>query len=171
MINKCILTAVSVMLHFTLIGQVNPSWSLWLENNSYPLTISDIPGNNNLHFLREVLKDKKIVFLGEDSHGVSEFTLLKTMIIKYLHDSLNFDVLAFETNCGDAFSANLRMGGSGTGAAIHNSISALWQVEEIKPLFDYIIHTHSTKEPLNLAGVDFILSNGITATGAWEEQY
>jgi len=53
-----------------------------------------------------VLKDKRIVFLGENAHGVSEFTTMKARLIRYLHEELGFDVLAFESNVADAYAAN-----------------------------------------------------------------
>ena len=148
------------LYHFTLFSQVNPTWGKWIKNNSFELSITDTVNLHDLSFLKQVLKDKKIVFLGENSHGVSEFTLLKSRIIRYLHDSLGFDVLVFESNAADAFAANMTISTSDVHMCIYNSISWLWHVEEIVPLFNFIKESHATKNPLNIAGVDITMSNG-----------
>lgn len=148
------------LLSLTSFGQVNSAWEKWIQANSYGISLSDTNNFNDLSFFKEVLKDKKIVFLGENSHGVSEFTLSKSRMIRYLHDSLGFDVLAFESNAGDAYYSNKNISTSAVQTTIYNSLSSLWHVEEIVPLFNYIKNTHATENPLNVAGVDFIASNG-----------
>ena len=144
----------------TSFGQVNPSWEKWIQANSFGVSISDTNDLHDLSFLKEILKNKKIIFLGENSHGVAEFTLLKSRMVRYLHDSLGFDVLAFESNAGDAYNANINIPTSDVQTSIYNSLSSLWHVEEIVPLFNYIKNTHANENPLNVAGVDFIASNG-----------
>jgi erythromycin esterase len=52
--------------------------------------------NYNFNFIKQPLANKKYVFLGENEHGDGETLLLKTKLIKYLHDSLGFDVLLLE---------------------------------------------------------------------------
>lgn len=141
-------------------GQNNPAWEKWIQANSLGVSLSDTNDLHDLSFLKEILKNKKIVFLGENSHGVAEFTLLKSRMIRYLHDSLGFDVLAFESNSGDAYGADIHIPTANVQTSIYNSISSLWHVEEIVPLFNYIKNTHSTKNPLHVAGVDFLASNG-----------
>jgi erythromycin esterase len=88
------------------LGQNNSEWDKWIKSNSYGLALSDTGNYQDLSNLKNILKDNKVVFLGENSHGVSEFTLLKSRMIRYLHDSLGFDVLAFESNASDAYYAN-----------------------------------------------------------------
>ena len=148
-----------LMFHFTIFGQVNPTSQNWIKNNSYDISLDDTVNYKDLSFLRQVLKDKRIVFLGENAHGVSEFTTMKARLIRYLHEELGFDVLAFESNLADAYAANLLIKDSDVLTSIHNSISLLWHVEEIVPLFNYIKKTHSTTNPINVAGVDLNLCN------------
>jgi erythromycin esterase len=158
---KTFFLILSIILgNITLLSQVNPVWQQWIKNNSYELSISDTIHFHDLDFLKQVLKDKKIVFLGENSHGVSEFTLLKSRLIRYLHAELGFNVLAFESNAGDAFASNLIIPFTSGLNSIYNSISTMWHVKEIVTLFNYIRETHNTKNPLNVAGVDITMSNG-----------
>jgi erythromycin esterase len=144
----------------TVSGQNNSEWETWIKSNSYGLALSDTSNYEDLSILKKILKDRNIVFLGENSHGVSEFTLLKSRMIRYLHDSLGFDVLAFESNAGDAYYANSKIKTSDIQTSIYNSLSSLWHTEEIVPLFNYVKRTHLTKSPLIISGVDFITSNG-----------
>jgi erythromycin esterase len=149
-----------MMGSLTSFSQVNTIWQQWIKNNSHAISITDTNSFQDLAFLNEVLKDKNIVFLGENSHGVSEFTLLKSRMIRYLHQELGFDVLAFETNAADAYAANLILPSTDALTSIYNSISTLWHVDEIVPLFTYIKGTYATKNPLNIAGIDITMSNG-----------
>ena len=48
-----------------------------------------------LTFLDIVLKDKRIVLLGESSHGTEEYSQTKFQLIRYLHEKLGFNVLLF----------------------------------------------------------------------------
>src|ERR1043166_2076852 len=107
-------------------GQSSAEWNKWIKNNSYGLSLSDTNSYQDLAFLKDVLKDKRIVFLGENGHGVSEFTTLKSRMIRFLHDSLGFDVLAFESNLGDAYCANSQITRSDNQTSIYNSLSSLW---------------------------------------------
>jgi erythromycin esterase len=158
---KKYLTVISLLLvNFSLYSQINAKWEQWVKNNTIELSLTDNINFQDLSFLNKLLKDKRVVFLGENSHGVAEYTLLKSRMITYMHDSLGFDVLAFETNAGDAFAANQTISNSDVNTCIYNSISTLWHVEEIVPLFGYIRKTHITNNPLNIAGIDITMSNG-----------
>lgn len=56
----------------------------------------------DFEFLKSVLSKNKVLFLGEKSHGEGTTTLAKTRLIKYLIDSLDYNVLAFESGIYDA---------------------------------------------------------------------
>jgi erythromycin esterase len=159
--SKKYLTVISFLLvNLSLFGQVNPKWEQWAKKNTLDLSLTDTLNYQDLSFLNTLLRDKRVVFLGENSHGVAEYTLLKSRMIRYMHDSLGFNVLAFETNAGDAFAANMSIPTSEVNTCLYNSISTLWHVEEIIPLFSCIKKTQTTKNPLNIAGIDITMSNG-----------
>jgi hypothetical protein len=54
----------------------------------------------DLDFLVDLLKNKKYVFIGESSHETAEQYILKTRLVKFLHQQLGFNVLAFEHQLG-----------------------------------------------------------------------
>jgi erythromycin esterase len=75
-----------------------PIEAQWLKDHHYPLrSIVFDKDFSNLVFLKEQLAGQRIVQLGESSHGVREFNLLKVRLIKYMHKELGFNVLAFES--------------------------------------------------------------------------
>ena len=135
----------------------------WIREHSHGIALSDTLNYNDLEFLDDLLKDKRIVFLGESGHGVAEYTLLKSRVIRYLHEKLDFNVLAFEVNSADAFAANYYNSFTNADSTIYNSISTLWHVEEIVPLFNYIIASHNSKDPIFVQGVDLTQSNASCA--------
>lgn len=61
----------------------------WFEKNTIEFT--------DFSFIKTALKDKKYVFIGESSHGANEFFELRSELSKYLIDSLNFEVVTFES--------------------------------------------------------------------------
>lgn len=77
-----------------------------------------------------------------------------------MHEELDFDVVAFECNAGDAFAANLEYPYEDADAALVNSISTFWHVQENIPLFNYINQSRLSSNPLYLAGIDITQSNG-----------
>lgn len=60
---------------------------------------------SDLAFLQPILADKRIVSLGEASHGATEYNSVKVRLIKYLHEKLGYNVIAFESNLADAAAA------------------------------------------------------------------
>lgn len=56
-------------------------------------------------FIKPILKDKRIVSLGEASHGASEYNSVKVRIVKFLHEQMGDSVIAFESNLSDATAA------------------------------------------------------------------
>lgn len=69
-----------------------------IRKNTYAID-SISPSDENyadLSFLKDILKDKKIVLLGEAGHGDGTTFEAKTRLIKYLHEDLHYNVLAFE---------------------------------------------------------------------------
>lgn len=53
--------------------------------------------NSDLQPLRSILSDKNIVLLGEPTHGEGNVFEEKTRLVKFLHEELNFGILAFES--------------------------------------------------------------------------
>ncbi|MGD8188376.1 erythromycin esterase family protein [Brevibacillus ginsengisoli] len=108
----------------------------------------------DLAFLKPLLKDKTVVCLGENFHRVAEYSSMKTRLIKYLHEELDFDVIAFESGLGDSFAAYENAGNLTSKEMMQRSIFPIWHSQETLGLFDYIKKQRGTKDPLYLAGYD-----------------
>lgn len=82
--------------HAYAMSKIQPEqWSSsggWIEQGKF----------SDLDMLIPLLADKRIVYLGENSHGVAEFSLVKTRMIQYLHQTLGYNIVAFESGLGDA---------------------------------------------------------------------
>jgi len=94
-------------------GQRNNSCyvkGIWKDNIiNYVRPIKSIESDNfsDISFLDTLLKDKQYVFIGESSHEVVEFYKMKTRLIKYLHEVLGFNVIAYEYDMGMASYFNI----------------------------------------------------------------
>jgi len=92
-------------------SQTREDWKNWLSDNAVSLNSinPEQTGSDariapekfaDLEALKPLLQDKRIVYLGESSHGAAQYNSAKTRLIQYLHQELGFNVIAFETNLG-----------------------------------------------------------------------
>ena len=122
-------------------ANVDTLYANWIEENYIPirsLTSSDF---SDLQFLKPILKDRKLVQLGESGHGVSEFDMVKVRLIKFLHQEMGFDVIAFESSLFECFYANENAPDLSPMDIMRNSIFGVWHAHETLALFDYIKST------------------------------
>lgn len=114
----------------------------------------------DLAFLKPILKDKTVVSLGENFHRVAEYSSMKTRLIKYLHEELDFDVIMFESGLGDAFMTYENADALTSKEMMERSIFPIWHSKETLGLFDYIKKEQKTDDPLYLAGYDMQFTSG-----------
>lgn len=93
---------------------------------------------------------RRIVQLGESGHGVADFNHAKVRLIKYLHEAMGFDVIAFESAVFECYSADARAATSAAASTMRDCIFGVWHTDEVVPLFEYIKSTHATSRPLRL---------------------
>ncbi|XOK62764.1 hypothetical protein ACJ7K1_06485 [Paenibacillus elgii] len=120
------------------------AWGNWMKSHAYalesiePETVSN--GSiekgkfKDLSFLKPLLMDKRIVYLGENSHGVAEYNQVKTRLIQYLHEELGFDVIAFESGMGNAAGAYARVESRTPEELMKDAIFGVWWSKETLPL-------------------------------------
>jgi erythromycin esterase len=139
----------------------NSAWVSWARVHHHPIaSVQTFEGDTfaDLQFFKTVLKDRRIVQLGESGHGVAEFNHAKVRLIKFLHQQMGFDVMAFESGLYECYNAN----GSGSAlTTMRSCIFGVWHTEEVRALFDYIVETRQTDRPLILAGFDTQVSSGM----------
>ncbi|MFS1518838.1 erythromycin esterase family protein [Bacillus sp. SCS-151] len=118
--------------------------SIELESSDY----------SDLEFLKDILKDKRVVMLGESSHGVSEYSLIKSRLIKFLHEELNYNVVAFESGLAEVNSTNEMLLDISPEKAMKNTLHPVWFTDHNMYLFKYIKEQRATKNPINIVGFD-----------------
>lgn len=151
-------------------------WKKWMSDHAYSLTSIEpepassqkIPSNKfeDLEMLKPILHDKRIVFLGESSHGVAQFNLVKTRLIQFLHQEMGYNVLAFESGLGDVMNAQGKIDKQAAQQTMKDAIFGVWWTKETLPLFEYAKTTQATEKPLVLAGFD-IQQQGAFTNGDW----
>ncbi|NQX44321.1 erythromycin esterase family protein [Paenibacillus tritici] len=109
---------------------------------------------SDLAFLKPILADKRLVSLGEASHGAAEYNSVKVRLVKFLHEKLGYNVLAFESNLADTAAAYTQIQKMTPEELMTSTVYGVWQVEENLPLFEYIAEQSRTEHPLLLTGFD-----------------
>lgn len=106
--------------------------------------------------LKDLLKDVEIVMLGEQSHGEGTGYETKIKLIKYLHQELDFDILAFESGFYEVHKAwQMIQAGENVRTAMGRSIFHIWSTtKDFIPLADYLEKSSSSNKPLKLLGFD-----------------
>ncbi|HEX6158607.1 MAG TPA: erythromycin esterase family protein [Thermoanaerobaculia bacterium] len=130
----------------------------WLAANAVPIRSLDVGDDDfsDLEPLRATLKGVRVVMLGEQTHGDGTTFLAKNRLIRFLHEELGFDVLAFESGLYDCAKAwEFLAAGEAPEKAFPRGVFAIWSVSrEVQPLVEYLGRRAKSDRPLELAGVD-----------------
>jgi len=116
---------------------------------------------SDLQFLKPLLAGKRIVQLGEASHGVAESSWAKVRLIKFLHQEMGFDVVAFEGAFDQCFDANKEIGTLAPHDVMNHCMFWTWRTNEVSTLFEYMAAVRKTARPLTLAGFDIQISGSV----------
>jgi len=130
------------------------AYAAWVRTNARPIRSLGATTFSDLQFFKPLLNGKRIVQLGESGHGVAEFNLAKVRLIKYLHEEMGFDVMAFESSTFECDRARKNVQTLSAVDLMRACIFGVWHAEEVVPLFEYIKETQRTNRPLILAGFD-----------------
>jgi len=141
----------------------------WLKQHAIPLRSID-PNDEDftdLEPLVKIFKDVRIIQLGEQSHGDGATFHAKTRLVKFLHQKLGFDVLAFESGLYDCHKAwELLQGGMEPYEAFSHGVFSLWSgSEQVRPLIDYWGKVAKSERPLELCGFDCQVSGRASRGG------
>lgn len=113
--------------------------------------------DSDLVFLKDELKNVEIISLGEQTHYDGATFDAKVRLIKYLHNELGFNTIAFESGFFDCYKANLdiknRKEGDSTNY-LNQAIFGVWNNKQVYRLAQFIDSTYYTDSPLNLVGFD-----------------
>ncbi|WP_018753709.1 erythromycin esterase family protein [Paenibacillus sanguinis] len=149
-----VLVCSIVLAPVNALAAIDQSQMEWLKKNVQQLSSLESEDYSDLAFLKPLLKDKTVVSLGENFHQVAEYSSIKTRLIKFLHEEMDFDVIAFESGMGDAAAVFETRDSLTPEAMMGASIFPIWHSKETLELFDYIKEQGKGDKPLYLAGYD-----------------
>ena len=129
------------------------SLAQWVSENAQGLA-TEAASFDDLEFLRPLLEGKRIVQLGENAHGIREYNLLKTRIVRFLHQELGYDVLAFESSVYQCYDSNLTAPTAPAAITLYRCAFGVWHTEGVLDLFEYLAETQGGDRPIALAGFD-----------------
>jgi erythromycin esterase len=98
--------------------------------------------------LSSQLKNKRIILLGEFTHGSKEIFSLRTSLIRHLHQTLGVNVILFESGIGELITADLNKQ-TMSGKQMTNGLFGGWRTKEFVELMEYV-----KAENLSVAGFD-----------------
>ncbi|SFE76929.1 erythromycin esterase [Paenibacillus algorifonticola] len=122
----------------------------WVRRNTVRLPEPEGCTDSDFEPIRQYIGDKRIVWLGENSHGISQTNTLKSKLISFLYTEMNFKVIAFESGLSECYSVNGMKNQLSSEEIMQQSIFSLWRTKETLPLFELIKSTD-----LSLTGIDF----------------
>lgn len=128
--------------------ELKPTQIKFLEKNAVPVLEKGQPLDKQWPDLKKILADKRIILLGEFTHGAKEIFQLKNEWMKYLHQELGFDVLLVESGMGELMAVNLQKD-SLTARQMTYGLIGPWRTEANGALMQWV-----KSEQLDLAGFD-----------------
>jgi erythromycin esterase len=168
------LVTLALAVSALAVQALDSRWIAWIRENHHAIQQPPVAPREDdfadLQFLKGVIGDRRIVQIGESHHSVAEYGAVKTRLIKFLHQEMGFDVLAFESSIYECFAADLRR--MAPDEALFSTIFSVWAFEELLPLFEYLKHSHTTPRPLSFAGFDPQISSrtGVASRPAFLER-
>ena len=162
---------ILLCLCFTLCAQESAeapdSRVQWLKDNGIPVRTIDPADEDftDLMPLVEKIGKSRLVLLGEQSHGDGNVFLLKGRLIRFLHQVMGFDVLAWESGL---YNCNRMEAALHSDMALEEALSVgifpIWGLsEQVLPVFEYARSTYGSSNPLIMAGFDCQLSSSQSA--------
>lgn len=132
---------------------LDAGWASWIREHHHPVrSLTSTDDFSDLQFLKPLIGNRRLVQLGESSHGAREFNQAKVRLIQFLHQEMGFDVVAFESGLAECFHANLGLRETSSATTLRNCLFAVWYTDEVRQLFAYMREPHA--RPLTLAGFD-----------------
>jgi erythromycin esterase len=129
---------------------------VWLKQNAIAVRSIDPSDEDfsDLMPLKKIIGDAQVVAIGEPNHHVGSIYFAKTRLIKFLHQEMGFDMLAYESGMYDVAKAWQEIkSGRDSRQAFKNSIFFGGR-EEYRPLIDYLKQSSGSTTPLELIGFD-----------------
>jgi erythromycin esterase len=134
--------------------EITPPSAIKLGFEAHPIHSLTSEQFEDLTFLKNILSNKRIVSLGESSHGVAEFSSMKVRLVKFLHEVLGFNLIAFESPFTACARADENVDTESPDKIMKECLFSVWHTEETVELFRYIGMVRAAGGDLHIAGFD-----------------
>ena len=161
---KSTLTFLLTFISLFAFSQTNEELN-WIKANSKEIHLDD-NDYERFEFLDSILKNKRIVMLGENTHGSSEYPILKNRIIQYLHKKLGYNVLTWESSLLDCYAVESRKTKISPEEMANGSLHFAYKSKQVLPLMTYIKNSD-----LILTGMDSQPTVYSDATGKYLQSH
>ncbi|MEN3536717.1 erythromycin esterase family protein [Microbispora sp. ZYX-F-249] len=133
----------------------------WLRSHAVPLAHLDAEAPlDDLEPLRGIIGDARVVAIGENSHFITEFALMRQRILRFLVERCGFTVLAFEYGFSEGFPLDAWARGEGTDDDLATHLDAAIPVGLDDPLRWIRRHNRTASPPVRFAGIDIPAAGG-----------
>jgi erythromycin esterase len=155
--------AVAASCAFANAASCQTDRTTWLRSNA--LALADNSSDADLARISRALQGVDVVFLGESSHGDGGAHLARVRLVRYLHERLGFDVIAWEAGTREAATFDSLLGTSAALGSISATALYPWWAPsaELRPMLEYVRSTRRSSRPLTFAGFDIQRSGPIEA--------
>ncbi|HEU4780531.1 MAG TPA: erythromycin esterase family protein [Steroidobacteraceae bacterium] len=156
---KALIIVLVLALAFSSIPVFADPLDSWLSSHAVPLRTLDVANEDfsDLRPLMTAIGNARVVMLGEPSHGAGSAFAAKARLIRFLHQHMGFDVLAWESGLFDVRLAQAALSDASLdpASAGQAGILPVWsRAAEVRPVFEYARTTLTTSRPLKMAGFD-----------------
>lgn len=117
---------------------------------------------SNLETLNANFEDVRVVTLGEQTHFDGATFDAKIQLVKYLHEKLGFNVLAFESGYFDCSKAADLLARGNSKGILKEAVFGVWENKSLGELEEYILFTQRTSAPLIVTGFDTQFSGSLS---------
>lgn len=136
----------------------DPAKIHWLSEHALPVR-SITPEDEDFSDLMPLVQwigNSRVVALGEVTHGDGAMFLAKGRLVRFLHQVMGFDVLAWEAGFFDVslVDAALRSDTPLPEAAQRGLYKIWWKSAEAQPVLSYVRSTQATLHPILTVGFD-----------------
>jgi len=128
----------------------------FLNANARSFSVNERKDLDDLRFLRSAVRGKRIVLVGEFTHGARECNLVRNRLVAYLHEKLGFNVLLFESGIGEVHVIDTARAERPARALLNAGLVGPWRTNEMLSLIEYI----KARPALRVGGFDVQRSGG-----------
>ncbi|MEV6159062.1 erythromycin esterase family protein [Nonomuraea sp. NPDC052129] len=133
----------------------------WLRGHAAPLTHLDPEAPlDDLEPLGDIIGDARVVAIGENSHFIHEFSLMRRRMLRFLAERCGFTVLAFEYGFSEGFPLDAWAQGEGADDELAAHLAAAIPVGVDEPLRWMRRHNTTATAPVRFAGIDIPAAGG-----------